>query len=145
MDRQQTAGKHRVGDGIKPSPYYKGKVEETRTIGEYVTELCAYYMAIGMPREQFLRGGDGCEDYEKAFECKQILDNRMLHLQGYYNYRALCSALSSAFAGKGKKGDPYLPYPVPITEPERKAEKERSIMRTLEIVRSRKRGKGNGG
>ena len=133
-----------MGDGISPSPYYKGKVEETRTIGEYITELCAYYMALGMPREQFLRGEDCCEDYEKAFECKQILENRKLHLQGYYNYRALCSALSSAFAQKGKKGEPYPSYPVPITESERKAEKERSIMHTLNTVRSRKRGGENG-
>lgn len=135
-----------MGDGIRPSPYYKGKVEETRTIGEYVTELCAYYIALGMPRDQFLMGDrQACEDYEKAFECKQVIDNRRMHLQGLYVYKAFGSVMSAAFAQKGKKGEPYPAYPFPVTETERKAEKERSIMHTLEVVKNRKRGGANGG
>lgn len=103
-------------------------------------------MAIGMPRDEFLNGDDwdAPDDYERAYECKQIQANRMLHLQGYYNYNAFGSVLSSAFAPKGKKGTPYLPYPIPITETERKEEKKRNILRTLQFVRGRKRGQTNG-
>lgn len=135
-----------MGDGVKPSPYYwQGKQEEQRTLGEYVGELCAYYMALGMPREQFLSGDrDAFDDYEKAYECRRVLSNQMLHLQGFYNYRAFGSVLSSAFAPKGKKGEPYLEHPIPITETEKKAEKERKIMRTLQFVYSRKRGSNDG-
>lgn len=131
-----------MGDGVKPSPYYwKNKEEEQRTLGEFVGELCAYYMALGMPREQFLSGDrDAFDDYEKAYECRRVLSNQMLHLQGFYNYRAFGSVLSSAFAPKGKKGEPYLEHPIPITETEKRAEKERNIMRTLQFVYNRKRG-----
>lgn len=134
-----------MGDGVKPSPYYPGKEEEKRTLGEFVGELCAYYMAIGMPRELFLEGDrDAFDDYDKAYECQRMLQNQMLHLQGYYNYRAFGSVLSSAFAAKGKKGEPYLKYPLPITNTERKAEKERNIMRTLQFVHNRTRKTNDG-
>lgn len=97
-------------------------------------------MAIGMPRDLFLDGDrQAITDYEKAFECKQILQNRELHLQGLYNFRAFASVLSSAFASKGKKGDPYPDHPLPITEAEAKAEKERNIQKTLQWVHGRKR------
>lgn len=131
-----------MGDGVKPSPYYWQKKEsEKRTLGEFVGELCAYYMALGMPRELFLAGErDAFDDYENAYECRKLLQNQMLHLQGFYNYRAFGSVLSSAFAPKGKKGEPYLERPVPITDAERKAEKERNVMRTLQFVHGRKRG-----
>ena len=103
-------------------------------------------MAIGMPRDAFLFGGDrdACEDYEKAYECKLIEKNKMLHLQGFYNFRAFGSVLSSAFAKNGSKGEPYLAFPVPITQAERKAEKERNIVKTLQFVRNRQRGAKNG-
>lgn len=139
-----------MGDGIidSPSPFYPVQEQETRTLGDFITELCAYYMALGMPREDFLFGDDRyeCEDFENAFECEQILANQKLHLQGLYNYRAFGSVLSSAFAGKGKKGEPYLSHPIPITEAEQEAEKKRKIMHTLSVVRNRerKRGDGNG-
>lgn len=138
-----------MGDGLNQSPiqrprYYKGQENETRTIGEYVDELTAYYMAIGMPRDEFFLNPDrtAVDDYEKAWECKQINENRMLHLQGLYNYQAFGSVLSSAFAAKGKKGEPYLEYPIPITETERKAEKQRKIQHTLDVVRGRKKNAG---
>ena len=131
-----------MGDGLKPSPYYQGKPEETRTLGEYVSELCAYYMALGMPRDEFMNGGDydATDDYEKAFECKIINENKMRHLQGIYNFRAFACVLSNAFAPKGSKPEKYFEYPLPITDAERKAEKERKIMHTLNVVRNRTRG-----
>lgn len=114
--------------------------KDQRTIGQYVSELCAYYMAIGMPRDEFYNGDRyACDDYERAWEAKLVDTNRMLHLQGLYNHAAVGSALSCAFAEKGKKGTPYLEYPLPITEAERAAEKERKIMHTLEFVRGRNR------
>lgn len=112
----------------------------SRTIGEYVGELCAYYMAMGMPRDEFYNGDRyALDDYERAWEAKQVNSNKLLHLQGLYNHAAFGSALSSAFASKGRKGTPYIEYPIPITEAERAAEKERKIMHTLDFVRGRKR------
>ena len=127
--------------------YYPGKVEEERTIGEFLDELCAYYMAIGMPWEEFMYGERAAfDDYVLSYEYKRVQTNSNLHLQGYYDYMAVSCALSAAFAEKGKKGTPYPTYPTPITDAERKAAKERNIMHTLEVVRNRKRtgGGGNG-
>lgn len=123
--------------------YYPGKVEEERTFGDYLDELCAYYMAIGMPWDVFMYGERAAfDDYVLAYEYKRVQTNNNLHLQGYYDYMAVSCALSSAFAEKGKKGTAYPTYPVAITETERKAEKERKIMHTLEVVRNRKRTGG---
>lgn len=123
--------------------YHAGQEEKKRTLGEHIAELTAYYMAIGMPRDTFLYGDrSACDDYEQAHEYKQVNENRMLHLQGFYDYYAVSCALSSAFAEKGKKGTPYLENPVPITDTEREAEKQRKIRKTLAWVRGRKRDGG---
>lgn len=144
MDHQQTFGKRELGGGeIAPPIYHEGKTDEDISVADFISELCAYYMAIGMPREQFLYGErDAFDDYDKAYECARIMKNQYLHLQGVYNYRAFGSVLSSAFAGKGKKGVPYPDYPIPITASERKAEKERNIQKTLQWVRGRNRDAG---
>ena len=130
-----------MGDGIKPSPFYQGKKEEVRTVGQYVTELVAYYMAIGMPRELFLDGDDrdACGDYEKAWECKEIYRNKTLHLQGVYVMDAFGVVLANAFSEKGRQKANYLDYPIPTTKAEREAEKQRKIMHTLSAVRNRER------
>lgn len=128
----------------RPKYYYAGQ-KNGLTFREFLDELCAYYMAIGMPRETFLYGErEAFDDYDLAHEYHLAEWNQMLFMQGRYNYTALSCALSSAFADKGKKGTPYPQYPTPITALERKAEKERNIMHTLEVVRNRGRGQGNG-
>lgn len=136
-----------MGDAVAPSPYYQGKQEETRTLGEFLGELCAYYMALGMPRDEFYDTDErfSYDDYEKAWECKEIYRNQTLHLMGVYNTDAFGTVLSNAFAKKGSKGKKYMEYPIPTTETERKAEKQRKILHTLKFVRERKRGNGDGG
>ena len=103
-------------------------------------------MAIGMPRDEFLDtpDRDSFDDYEKAFECKEIYRNQTLHLMGAYNASAFGTILSNAFSKKGSKGKAYMEHPIPTTEAERKAEKQRKIEHTLAVVRNRKRGNDNG-
>lgn len=137
-----------MGDGVEPPlPYYQGMPDKRMSLGEFLDELTAYYLSIGMPLNEIMYGERSAfNDYELAYEYKLVQTNRNLHLQGLYNYSAVACALSSAFAAKGKKGTPYPEYPIPITETERKAEKERKIMHTLKVVRNRKRagGESNG-
>ena len=117
--------------------------EEERTLGQYLDELVAYFMAIGMPRDEVLYGERSAyADYVLAYEYKMVQTNSNLHLQGLYDYIAVSCALSSAFAAKGKKGTPYPTYPIAITETERKAEKQRNIEKTLAWVRGRKHNDG---
>lgn len=114
--------------------------EQGQTLGKFLDELCAYYMAIGMPWNDIMYGERAAfDDYVLAYEYKRVQTNTNLHLQGFYDHMAVACALSSAFAGNGKKGTQYPTHPIPITETERKAEKERNIMHTLNVVRNRKR------
>lgn len=102
-------------------------------------------MAIGMPREEFLNGDrDAFDDYEKAWECREIYRNQSMHLMGAYNCDAFGTVLSNAFSKKGAKGKKYMEHPIPTTATEFKAEKQRKILHTLQFVRNRKRG-NNGG
>lgn len=102
-------------------------------------------MAIGATHAECIEGDwDTFEDYERAYECKRIMENRALHMQGLYNHAALSAVMAHSFPPKGKKPFDYPDYPYPVTETERKAEKERSIMRTLQFVRRRKRGANDG-
>ena len=135
-----------MGDGLTPPPiYYPGKLEEEQTLGSFLDELVAYYMAIGMPWNEIMYGERAAfDDYVLAYEYKRVQTNSNLHLQGLYDYQAVSCALSSLTAEKGKKGTPYPQHPVAITEIERRAEKERKIMHTLEVVRNRKRAGGDG-
>lgn len=97
-------------------------------------------MSIGMTWEAVNYGDrTAFDDFEKAYEYRRVQENQLLHLQGLYDHIAVSCALSAAFAEKGKKGTPYPQHPIPITETERKEEKRRKIIHTLEVVRNRKR------
>ena len=62
--------------------------------------------------------------------------NYELWLQGLYNFRAVSAALAMAFWNrKGKKPEGYLENPIPITEREKEADKQRRIEKTLEFFR----------
>lgn len=134
-----------MDDGVKPpQPFYFEAPKNEITFGQFLDELCAYYMAIGMPWSEIMYGERAAfDDYVLAYEYARVQINSNLHLQGFYDYMAVSCAMSSAFAEKGKKGTPYPQYPVAITETERKAEKERNIMHTLNVVRNRKRAGGD--
>lgn len=100
-------------------------------------------MAIGMPRDEFLNGDrDSYDDYEKAWECKEIYRNQTLHLMGAYNCDAFGTVLSNAFSKRGAKGKSYMEHPIPTTRTEMEAEKKRKILHTLKFVRGRRRDNG---
>lgn len=141
MGGREAAGKRNLGDGVTPPPtYHPGLPEGELTLGQFLDEFVAYFMAIGMSREEVMYGERAAfADYVLAYEYKQVQTNQNLHLQGLYNNIAVSCALSAAFAEKGRKGTPYPTYPIAITETERKAEKRRNIEKTLAFVRGRKR------
>lgn len=74
--------------------------------------------------------------YQKLEEIKLEKDNRRLWLQGLYTHIAVASAVGKAmWDGKGQKPKDYLEEPIPITEREKEAAKQRRIQKTLEWVR----------
>lgn len=106
------------------------------TVNEMLIDLCAWYMSIGMSRDEYWNGeATAVIDYRKAHEMKLREENRLMHHFGAYVYQALL-AVSPAYNFWSKRRDP-MPYPtetIPILESEakeREAEKKRSAMNKL--------------
>lgn len=94
-----------------------------------------------MPYELFWNGEPQLVDiYREAHEQRMQMRNQEMWMQGLYNFRAFKSvaeALSYGLSGgKGQKPSMYPENPIPITEAEQKAEKERNKKRTLKWVES---------
>lgn len=102
-------------------------------------QAASYYLAIGMTAQEYWNDDAYLvRVYEEKFEIQRQLRNQELWLQGLYNYQAF-SAVIGAFAyglggKKGKRPEPYIERPIPITEKEREEEKQRRIKETLAWV-----------
>lgn len=98
-----------MGDGgVEPSPV------EPLTFAEYADEMCAYYMAIGVPYQEFWHGDySQLRYYFEADKHRRERENYLAWLQGAYVYDAICavSPILHAFAKKGTKPLPYLKKP----------------------------------
>ena len=97
--------------------------------GDIFTELCPYYMSIGMSYDDFWNGDVYMvKAYRKADELRERRRNQELWLQGMYVYEALCDA-SPLFRFSMKKGaikpEPYPKEPYPITAAEAREREER--------------------
>ena len=83
-------------------------------------------------------------EYLEARELKRAEENQRMWMQGLYNYKAVSAALEIFGYGlsgrKGARPSGYIADPIPITEKERKAAKQKKIQHTLDFVR-----KGQGG
>ena len=94
----------------------------TKTITpiEYLDELCAYAMSIGMSYHDYWYGDyEMLKYYIRADEMKRIRHNNELWLQGLYVYQAIGSLVPilNPFS-KDHKAKPYLKAPIPITKRE---------------------------
>lgn len=113
--------------------------DDPQRIGEQLDELCIYYMSLGMTYEDFWYG-DYCKlkYIREADELKKARANADFYMQGFYNFRAFNAVMESFSYGmngkKGKKPEPYLKAPVPVTEVEKEIEKQRRIQHTLAWV-----------
>jgi hypothetical protein len=76
--------------------------------------------------------------YQEAHELYREQKNQEMYMQGLYNFdafRAVIDMFSWGLGGKkGAKPSPYRDYPIPVTEREKKAEKQRAIAKTLAWV-----------
>lgn len=88
-----------------------------------------FYLAIGMPYEQYWNGD--CElvkYYREAHKLKRKEKNQEMWLQGKYFYDALCCAspILRAFPKNGTKPEPYTkePYPLSVKEIKEREEQE---------------------
>jgi len=103
--------------------------KEPPTFSEIFDEQCPYYMAMGMPLNEFWDGDPRLVIfYRKAFDIKQDLINAWEWRMGVYNLTAFSTVIGNAFRKKGLKPLEYLEKPLPVreqTEAEKKAEQQR--------------------
>ena len=103
-------------------------------------QVLPYYLAIGMTYDEFWYGDAWLvKVFEQAHEQKISMRNQEIYLQGLYNFkafRAVIEAFSYGLGGcKGSKPEGYFEYPIPITEAEKEAEKQRKIKHTYEWIK----------
>jgi len=93
--------------------------------------LCAYYMAIGVPCDEFWNGDyTRLKFYEEAHRIKTETMNQELWLQGLYFYEAVSIAINNAFRKKGEKASDYPKEPhriTPLSEEEKEEEKRKMV------------------
>lgn len=104
------------------------------------TQLCPYYMSIGMSYDDFWNGDvKMVKAYRKAYELREKRRNQELWLQGMYFYEALCDA-SPLFRFSMKKGvikpEPYVKEPYPITEADVRDREEREARKKEERLKA---------
>ena len=107
---------------------------------EVFTQLCPYYMSIGMSYDDFWNGDVSMvKAYRKAYELREKRRNQELWLQGMYFYEALCDA-SPLFRFTMKKGsikpEPYVREPYPITAAEVREREEREARKKEERLKA---------
>lgn len=137
-------------EGCEITPDQPSDNTETKTLGETLEELCAFYLMIGVPYEEFWYGDyTRLKFYVKAFtlekERKLEALNEGSYLQGLYNYNAFSSVMGAFGWGlggkKGKQPDGYLEAPIPLTEREKEADKERKKQKTIQwFMKGQKKG-----
>jgi hypothetical protein len=88
------------------------------TYAEWLDEMCAFYMSIGVSYDEYWHGNYAkLQYYYKAYEMRQKRDSYKTDyeawLQGAYNYEAVCDAspLFNPFAKKETKAHPYPQQP----------------------------------
>jgi len=102
-------------------------------------QVLPYYLAIGMPYELFWNGKPSLvKVYREAHAIKAEQHNQEMWAQGLYNFRAFRAVMEGfgygLSGGKGNKPSEYPQEPIPFTEREQIAAKERNKQRTLAWV-----------
>ena len=73
-------------------------------------------------------------DYKQAHEYELAEKNYLLWLQGMYNMSAfnhVQEKVLNSLSNSTKEPTAYIEYPIPITDVEKEAEKERNIEKTI--------------
>ena len=106
------------------------------TLGEWLDKLCAFYICIGVPYEEYWYGDyTKLKYYLRRFETQQKMQNEQAWLSGIYTYAAVATALGNAFRKKGDKAQDYLEKPLqiyPKTEEEKRYEAEMERRKIIE-------------
>lgn len=117
----------------------KQRATSPQDIIDYLNELFAYALSIGMTYDQYWFGDPKLINaYIKAEEIRQRKKNNEMWLQGAYVYQAVGSLihLANPFS-KEHKAKPYLDKPIPVTQQERDEIEQERYNRMLEYMQKR--------
>ena len=94
-----------------------------------------YYLSIGCSYDEFWNAPAWvAAAYREADVYRFESDNRKMWIQGGYFHDAVSQAIAMALWNKkGKKPEGYMEHPIPFTERELDADKQRRIQKTLEF------------
>ena len=104
----------------------RGIEQEALSPIEYLDELCAYAMSIGMSYELYWNGDTfAINHFIKAEKIRQRKRNTEMWLQGAYIYNAVGALVPviNPFS-KEHKARPYLKKPIPISLEEQKEQEQ---------------------
>ena len=108
--------------------------------GDMLDKSCAYFMAIGVPYDEFWHGDyTKLKYYEQAYKIEVKLKNQDLWLQGMYFYDAVSTALHNVFAGRGKPPKNYTDKPYrlfELSEEEKEQEKKEMVKKFRDQLNS---------
>lgn len=87
-------------------PVETEEVLQPRSLSEELDELCAFYMSIGVPYEEFWNG-DYCQlkYHIKRYEIEKDRENQKMYIMGAYVFDALMATLQN-FHLDGKHHQP---------------------------------------
>ena len=122
--------------GLETSPKQTASPQD---ILNYLDDLCAYALSIGMTYEQYwFERPNLLNVYVKAEEYRRTRVNQDLWLQGLYVYQAIGDLvpLLNPFS-KDHKPKPYLKEPIPISEKEVEERRLKRIQNWTEMMMSK--------
>lgn len=154
-------GSKLVSDGDLPPLLSGGGVKKDSApvlLSDTYSELCPYYMAIGMTYEEYWNGDNAAPMYyREAHKLKRKQRNEELWLQGLYIYEAIgdLEPLFHDWVKEPPKAKKYSEEPYPLTKKEaielmerkkRKAYEAQieSMKQWASTVNARKRGENDG-
>lgn len=100
-----------------------------RSFGETLDKLCSYYMALGVPADEFWNGDyTMLKYYVERHRIAVEQQNEQLWLQGLYFYDALVVALSQSMTKHSTAKYPEKPYRLtPLSEDEQELENKKKV------------------
>ena len=116
-----------------------GVSQDTFSPLDYLEELCAYAISVGMPASEYWYGDPQLlNNYVRAEEIRQRKKNNELWLQGLYIYQAI-GALSPVLNpfSKEHRAKPYLKQPIPLTKEDVEEQEREKYDRFVQYMMSR--------
>lgn len=125
----------------------KKQTTSPKDIIDYLDELFAYALAIGMTYEQYWYDEPKLINaYIKAEEIKTIKRNNEMWLQGLYNHISLNTSLSNALSKHSHAKYPEQPIPITQRElDEREEQRVKKIFNKLQALANANKKKQLGG